>query len=160
MSKLICTAGLNHGDEFPVMQGVNVIGRNDRSCQVSLFDKKISHKHCQIVREGKNCVLEDAGSRNGTFLNGKIITKRSIIKPGDVIVLGETKLVYSEKPVGDLVQQTASDVAAELQEKRFGKLLESAAANVQQAKRPAAPAADTKTTLIKRIAGLFGGNKG
>lgn len=157
MSKLTCTSGLNHGDEFPLMLGINVIGRNDKSCQVNLFDKKISHKHCQIVREGKTCVLEDIGSRNGTFLNGKLITKRSLIKAGDVIAVGETKLVYSEKPVGNLVQQTASDVAAELQEKRFGKLLESAAADVQNKNRPSAPAQDTRTSLMKKITALFGG---
>ncbi len=156
MSKLICTSGMNHGDEFPLMLGINVIGRNDKGCQVNLFDKKVSHKHCQILRDGKNYVLEDVGSRNGTFLNGKPIARKTSIKAGDVIIVGETKLLVSDKPIGDLIQQTATDVAAELQEKRFGKLMESAAAGVQQ-KGKTAPAQDTRTTFIKKISGMFGG---
>ena len=36
-----------------------------------LLDSRISRRHASIVKDGENYVLEDAGSRHGTFVNGK-----------------------------------------------------------------------------------------
>jgi len=122
MSKLVCTAGMNRNDEFALSEGVNTIGRS-HDCTIALFDKKCSRVHCQIIKKGNYYAIEDTNSRNGTHVNGKPLVKRSPIQPGDHIHVGKSTLVLSEKAVGGALQQAATEVAAELQEQRFDKVL-------------------------------------
>ena len=159
MSKFICTHGPNKGDEFPVMQGTTIVGRNHNGCQINLFDKRTSHLHFKIVKDGKIFYVEDLDSRNGTFLNGKDIghRNRATITAGDVITLGGTKLLFSEKGGGDLTERTATDVAADLEEKSYTKLLGSAAATVQQKHIEKAAAQEAKISLLDKVKSLFRG---
>ncbi len=53
-----------------------------------LLDTRISRRHAQIVNDGEGYLLEDAGSRNGTFANGVQLTGPRLLKPGDQIGLG------------------------------------------------------------------------
>ncbi len=126
MAKLVCIAGMNKGDEFPLPEGTTTIGR-DRTCDIILYDKKCSRVHCQVHCKGKFYAVEDLNSRNGTFLNRKKITKRRDLQEGDRIHLGSTTLELSEKPIGDLLDQTAAEVAAELADQEFGKVFKNAA---------------------------------
>ena len=129
MAKLVCMSGLNKDDEFPIGEGVNVIGRSTE-CNITIFDKKCSRKHCQIFKKGNYYAVEDCQSRHGTYLGGKKIDKRITLDFGDKIKIGQTTLVLSDKPLGDLVDQTADEAAADLTDRGFNKLLDSAAADV------------------------------
>jgi len=51
-------------------------------------DLDVSSRHAAIVHKGDSFVLQDLGSRNGTFVNGKRITGDTPIKDGDVIGFG------------------------------------------------------------------------
>ncbi len=55
-----------------------------------LLDTRISRRHARIINEGEGYVLEDAGSRHGTFVNGERITAPHRLKSGDQIGLGVT----------------------------------------------------------------------
>jgi hypothetical protein len=70
------------------------IGRHPRNDLV-LKDPRISSFHCRIELEGDRCALLDLKSRNGTLLNSARID-RSVLKPGDIIQLGSTKISYLE----------------------------------------------------------------
>jgi len=48
----------------------------------------VSSHHARIYREGKQLVVEDLGSTNGTFLNNQRITKASV-KNGDTVLVGK-----------------------------------------------------------------------
>lgn len=126
MAKLVCIAGMNKGDEFPLPEGTSTIGR-DRTCDIILYDKKCSRVHCRVHTKGHFHTIEDDESRNGTFVNRKKISKRTNLTEGDRIHLGSTTLELSEKPIGDLIDQTASEVAAELADQKFGEVFKSAA---------------------------------
>jgi pSer/pThr/pTyr-binding forkhead associated (FHA) protein len=126
MSKLVCLTGMNKGDEFPLHEGKNIVGRG-QDCNIVLFDKKCSRHHFQIIKKGKHYAIEDLDSSNGTVLNGKIVGKATSFDPGDKIVIGGSKLMVSEKGVGGFLDQTATDVAAELQSGEYKKLLDSTA---------------------------------
>jgi len=134
MAKLVCVAGMNKGDEFPISEGVTVIGR-EKSCDILLFDKKCSRRHCQVYKKGRHYAIEDLGSRSGTLVNRKAIAKKRSIKPGDRIHLGSTTLLLTEKPLGDLIDQTATEVAAELSERRFEKVFDNVAAQAVKASK-------------------------
>ena len=134
MAKLVCSAGMNKGDEFTLTEGINSLGRG-QECKIVLFDKKCSRIHCQIIKKGTYYALEDQNSRNGTFLNGKPILKKSTpVKDGDHIRLGRTILVLSEKGAGGIMEQVATEASEELQKKGFAKLVDNAAADVLKTK--------------------------
>jgi ABC transport system ATP-binding/permease protein len=56
------------------------IGRDDRA-EIPLADARVSWDHAVIRAEGPVWVLEDRGSRNGTFLGSERITRLEITSP-------------------------------------------------------------------------------
>jgi len=66
------------------------LGRNSKVCHpgITLNNKKVSAKHCQIVRKSEEVSLTDYSS-NGTFINGERVGKDSskLLQSGDVISL-------------------------------------------------------------------------
>jgi pSer/pThr/pTyr-binding forkhead associated (FHA) protein len=55
------------------------------------MEKGVSRRHAQILKRDKNVVVEDAGSVNGTFLNGKRLDPHlpEILHHGDQLQLGK-----------------------------------------------------------------------
>lgn len=51
-------------------------------------DLDVSSRHAAIVRKTEGFVLQDLGSRNGTFVNGKRITGDTLLVDGDVLGFG------------------------------------------------------------------------
>lgn len=79
--------------QFPLMEGENVIGRApDASIQIDA--PSISRHHARIVVTNGKATLEDAGSKNGTQLNGSRITTSSRLTDGDEIGLGAIALTF------------------------------------------------------------------
>ncbi len=156
MSKLICIKGDNRGDEFPLTEGTNVIGRAP-SCTVTLFDKKCSREHCHVHKKGRYYSVEDLDSTNGTLLNGKKLPpgKNASMKMDDQLRIGKTVLQLSDKAVGNLLTRTAVDVAADMQSKQYDKLLSSAAQDASKHGKNRCP---QKKSLLERIKALFGKN--
>ncbi len=131
MAKLVCISGMNKDDEFALTEGANTMGRS-AECDIVLFDKKCSRKHSQVFKKGNYFAIEDLESRHGTKLNHKPVTKRQSLKIGDKVQLGRTTLLLSDRAMGDLITQTASDAAADLEGGRgYEKLIGSAAADVK-----------------------------
>ncbi|MEJ2008695.1 MAG: SpoIIE family protein phosphatase [Acidobacteriota bacterium] len=52
-----------------------------------LFDSRVSRRHARILKTPQGYVLEDAGSRHGTYVNGTQVTS-CLLKSGDQISLG------------------------------------------------------------------------
>jgi len=61
-----------------------------RDCTCVLDDAGISRVHARCVKEGQSLYLEDAGSTNGTFVNGRRLRggERHRLRGGDVVTLG------------------------------------------------------------------------
>ena len=62
------------------------IGRG-RDCEVQIDDTGVSRRHAQLERMGGRFILQDDGSRNGTFIGGERV-KRHELRDGDRIQLG------------------------------------------------------------------------
>ena len=73
---------------------VMVFGR-DPSCDQRLDYPMISSRHARLTRRADGLSLEDLGSSNGTFVNGKRITRPVSIRPGDVIGLGSYTFTFT-----------------------------------------------------------------
>ncbi len=68
------------------------IGRSDDNVLI-FFDPKVSRNHAKIEQRGKNYVISDLGSFNGTMVNKEFITSVEL-KNGDEIKIGGASLVF------------------------------------------------------------------
>jgi adenylate cyclase len=60
---------------------------------VRLADREVSKEHASIERMGRDFILRDLGSSNGTFVNGRRVAEMRL-RDGDEITLGASKLVF------------------------------------------------------------------
>ncbi|GAB4418625.1 MAG: hypothetical protein Fur0044_14720 [Anaerolineae bacterium] len=72
---------------YPLETNVCIIGRGE-TCQVIVPGKVISRIHATIERNGPHCYLHDANSANGTYVNGRRIREKYLLKDQDKIGLG------------------------------------------------------------------------
>jgi pilus assembly protein CpaF len=86
--QFVMRSGPTPGVTFPLEGDQLIIGR-DASNGVSINDAEISRKHSRLLFQGGKYVLEDLGSTNGTFVNGQRLAGPVVLKPGDVVSLGE-----------------------------------------------------------------------
>jgi hypothetical protein len=74
-----------------------VIGRED--ADITIGDPQISRRHATVRPAGDGAEIEDAGSSNGTFLNGNQVSAATALVNGDTIRVGQTELeVEIEQP--------------------------------------------------------------
>jgi hypothetical protein len=77
------------GETFTLTDEVTV-GRGG-GCGIVLGDDTfVSQVHARLYRRGGDLYLEDLGSRNGTFVNGKPIDAATRLRRGDQVQFGET----------------------------------------------------------------------
>jgi pSer/pThr/pTyr-binding forkhead associated (FHA) protein/MFS family permease len=55
-------------------------------------DSQVSRVHARVVVDGERVTVEDLGSRNGTFVNGALVTEARALQVGDVVVAGSSVL--------------------------------------------------------------------
>jgi DNA-binding NtrC family response regulator len=72
---------------LPFSAELTTLGR-DAACDAVLDGPEVSRRHATIRALGTLSVLSDAGSRNGTFLNGER-TREAPLAPGDVLRVGQ-----------------------------------------------------------------------
>ena len=90
------------GEIYQVYEGRTIIGR-DHACDISFpGDSHMSGKHLlvQFVEAKGVFKAKDMGSSNGSFVNGSVYVMDEAVdlKTNDVIVLGETKLLFIAIP--------------------------------------------------------------
>lgn len=102
MASLIITTGKQEGDYYPLGRRTNVIGR-DEALPIQVLDNMVSRKHLQIRFDpptGKYYAF-DMKSRNGVYVNNRKIEGEAALADGDVILIGFTCLLFTEKDFKD-----------------------------------------------------------
>ena len=67
-----------------------VLGR-DASCDLTIPDRKISRYHARLTPTSDGVLLEDMGSKNGTYCNGEIVSAPLILQDGDFVQIAVTQ---------------------------------------------------------------------
>jgi pSer/pThr/pTyr-binding forkhead associated (FHA) protein len=81
--------------------GAVTLGRG-KECQLRLEDSTASAEHCRVsVHADRGFVIEDCGSTNGTFLNGRRIEGQVELTYGDRITLGSTIVRFYIEEIPD-----------------------------------------------------------
>ncbi len=84
MAYLNAETGSAFGRRYELDKPESIMGRHPE-CDVILEVGAVSRQHAKIVRQGEAHMLEDLKSRNGTFLNGKLISEPTELVDGDMI---------------------------------------------------------------------------
>lgn len=72
-------------------EGLTILLGRGRQCDVQIQDESVSRIHCRITAGSESVILQDAGSRFGTQVNG-VRRMECHLRPGDLLCLGDTIL--------------------------------------------------------------------
>jgi sigma-B regulation protein RsbU (phosphoserine phosphatase) len=93
MATLEIIAGKCAGQKFDLARSQIVIGRFE-FCDVLLDQSTVSRQHAQILRGPDGFQIEDLGSLNGTYVNGRKIEERTRLADQDQIRIYDSVMVF------------------------------------------------------------------
>jgi hypothetical protein len=91
---VVAAMGQQPGNYFDVGNGATM-GRSD-SAEIRVDDPFASSAHARIFPRGDYMYLEDMGSTNGTYLNGRQVKTAERLKVADLIRIGDSEYRYEE----------------------------------------------------------------
>ncbi|HBA83420.1 MAG TPA: hypothetical protein DCZ95_04925 [Verrucomicrobia bacterium] len=96
-AKLIFIDGGQILSEVPLDAGEWTLGRS-RSCTIQIEDNEASSRHAVVRVTDAEVWLKDTGSKNGTYLNEKLLRGEVSLAPGDIVRIGKIQFRF-EAPV-------------------------------------------------------------
>jgi pSer/pThr/pTyr-binding forkhead associated (FHA) protein len=89
------SSALEEGDAYAIDSTALTVGRSDDNDLALAGDSFASSHHARFEPRRDGVWVEDAGSTNGTFVNGaKVASDGRKLVPGDVVRIGETDLRF------------------------------------------------------------------
>ena len=109
--KLIVLNELLRGQMFELTQDEITIGRSDERT-ICLKDPTVSTLHCKVTRNGDKIFIADAGSTNGTKVNGNPLTEEYELQNGDIVRIGAFELLFDteDKTMTMSIQKTQTGI--------------------------------------------------
>jgi pSer/pThr/pTyr-binding forkhead associated (FHA) protein len=92
--EVVAAMGLDPGTSFDLAEGATM-GRAD-GAEIPIDDPFASSVHARIFPRDQFMYIEDMGSTNGTYLNGRRLRSAERLKVGDTVRIGETEYRYQE----------------------------------------------------------------
>jgi len=138
---LVLLRGGRLGRLHPLIGDVSV-GRDD-SNTIVLELSSVSRRHARLFRKDSCIHVEDAGSRNGTYLNDREISGATPLDNGDIIQIGDAIFKFLEggnvesQYHEEIYKLTIIDPLTQLHNKRY--LLEFLAREISRASRHSRP---------------------
>ena len=75
-------------EDIVIQEGQSlVVGSAKDKVQVVIAEQYISRAHARLSNESGRLFVEDLGSTNGTFINGRRLMAREVLNPGDMLSL-------------------------------------------------------------------------
>lgn len=110
MPRIVLSLDENLIKEFDLDTNEITIGRRS-SNSIQIQNLAVSGRHARIMVAMDDAFLEDLGSTNGTYVNGRLIKKQPL-KDGDEIIIGKYRLVYHNENSGTDAASSARAKAA------------------------------------------------
>lgn len=100
--QLIIQIGNQPEETVPLTAEQMTLGR-DALNEIVLPDPEVSRRHAQVIvaDDGSHLLIEDLGSTNGTFVNGRRVTKPTPVEDGDTVELGQAVTMVYRLPAHD-----------------------------------------------------------
>ncbi len=80
---LVAKEGPLDGERYTLNHPL-VLGR-ESSCDVIIMDRQVSRFHARLTPSTEGVILEDLGSKNGTHINGSLLTGPVVLQDGDLV---------------------------------------------------------------------------
>ena len=93
MAILLALQGSGMGQSLSLEGPVIVLGRHP-GCDIVLESGAVSRQHARISNIEGNFYIEDLHSRNGTYVNGKLLTQRQMLNENDEIGICELSFIF------------------------------------------------------------------
>ncbi len=87
--------GPSMGRRIELDQDQYVMGRHP-DCDIVLESSAVSRQHAKAIKAGSGYAIEDLKSRNGTFVNNKLINAKTTLHDGDMIRICDIELAFYE----------------------------------------------------------------
>jgi len=100
---LIVVSGKPEGKVIPLLKSTFRIGR-DETCDLRPNSVEVSRQHTEITVTDTTVTVQDLGSRNGTMVNGKLLSAPHRLKSGELLRVGPLTFAVS-------IQETAEAAA-------------------------------------------------
>ncbi len=91
MAKLVVLSEGMTGKTHELKVDKTTIGRVDDN-MFPLPEASVSSHHCEILLRGTDVVVHDLNSTNGTYINGQQVANEAVLKPGQILRLGQVEL--------------------------------------------------------------------
>ncbi len=85
--RLIHNGAPHEWDEIVIDRFPFLLGRHNE-CDHRLYHPMVSRRHCRFVEAEGGVVVHDLSSLNGTYLNGRRVAEREVVRDGDEINVG------------------------------------------------------------------------
>jgi hypothetical protein len=93
--EVVAAMGHEPGATFDLGNGGATLGRS-AAADIEVDDPFASSAHARIFPRGDFMYIEDVGSTNGTYLNGRQVRRAEQLKMADTIRIGDTEYRYRE----------------------------------------------------------------
>jgi len=97
-------------EKFPLQQESTTIGRHP-CCEILLDHGAVSREHARIVKEPQGYFVEDLHSRNGTYLNGRMLESKTRIFNEDIIRICDVEFTFFDSSAGIRPEEHSSLLA-------------------------------------------------
>jgi len=132
------------------------IGRSSKNDVNLSFDLSLSRFHAEVSRRSGRYFVADVGSRNGTSLNGKPVSKPEELQVGDRITLGETTILFAADQEPRVALEDVPSLPADSSTMTIPleDILSSPPSPVSQPQSPAKRDAESRTLAVLTRAGM------
>jgi DNA-binding winged helix-turn-helix (wHTH) protein len=89
---------------FPLFPGEHVVGR-DEDAEIRLDASTVSRRHARLIVTRDETVLEDFGSKNGTYRGSDRVTAPIRLADGDEIRIGSQRVIFRVRSLGSTETQ-------------------------------------------------------
>jgi hypothetical protein len=95
-ASLILLNGKYSGREYPLTQGFTTVGSSPLTVVGVPGYTNVDEVHAEIKKKKKDFVVNDSGTKSGTFVNDDKIKEKKL-EDGDVIRVGEAQFLFKKK---------------------------------------------------------------
>jgi hypothetical protein len=108
---MVATLTSDDGTMHPLLEEEETIGRTPAN-SIALRDASVSAHHARVVRTPEGFLIEDVGSRNGTYINSEKVAEKRLLVDGDLVRLGKIILTFNLAAEAKRHQSTERDMMA------------------------------------------------
>lgn len=117
--------------DYSIEKDFVTIGRSNTN-DIPIEDSSVSRKHSVFEREGDSFFITDLNSSNGTYINGKKLTEKSLVRMTDTIIIGRVNFSF-------MITEGEEESTMKITKEEMGELRNAGTAGINMPTPPSPP---------------------